>query len=32
MVLQEAIMALGIPDDGFYPRPRKDLDQILIKN
>lgn len=32
MDLQDAIVALGIPDDGFYPRPRKDLDQVLIKN
>lgn len=32
MVLQETIMVLGIPNDGLYPRPRKDLDQILIKN
>lgn len=28
----QAIVALGIPDDGLYPRPRKDLDQVLIKN
>lgn len=28
----QAIVTLGIPDDGRYPRPRKDLDQVLIKN
>lgn len=32
MDLQDAIVALGIPDDGLYPRPRKDLGQVLIKN
>ena len=32
MDLQETIVVLGIPDDGFYPRQRKDLDQVLIKN
>lgn len=32
MDLQNAIVALGIPDDGFYPRSRKDLGQVLIKN
>lgn len=28
----QAIVAIGVPDDGKYPRPRKVLDEVLIKS
>ena len=26
----QAIIAIGIPDEGMYPRPRKSIDEVLI--
>ena len=27
----QAIIAIGIPDESMYPRPRKSIDEVLIK-
>lgn len=31
MELTEAIIAIGVPDEAMYPRPRKSIDEVLVK-
>lgn len=27
----QAIIAIGVPDEAMYPRPRKSIDEVLVK-